>query len=210
MPQPSPWLILAVPAPFDTSDGTTAWQHDILLYNSVIYGQCDFLLYDGCDVLMYDGMMYDRGIRCPFEKLQFKNVFACRTTYNCLANRIPKHKCLAFHMIVCSVDCVFCQQFCQQSYSADSVFCWLCILPTVVFCWQFCWQAYSANNVFCRCHVVLIESCHPWLSITLEKTWCPALHLYKAYSSKGLLYILGHQMYGWSYWRGSISAGLPI
>jgi len=74
------------------------------------------------------------------------------------------------------------------------------ILLTALFCRQpcsannvFCQQPCSADSVFCQCHVVPIVSCHTWLTANLEKTRCPALHLYKGYSSKGLLCILGGQ-----------------
>jgi len=63
-----------------------------------MYGRCDFLLYDGRDVLLYDGVMYDRGVRCPFEKLRSKNVFARRTTASRRsADGIPERECPAFH-----------------------------------------------------------------------------------------------------------------
>jgi len=79
--------------------------------------------------------------------------------------------------------------FCQQPCSADN----LVLLTVCSANNMFCQQPCSADSVFCQCHVVPIVSCHTWLTATLEKTRCPALHLYKGYSSKGLLCILGGQ-----------------
>jgi len=63
-----------------------------------MYGRRDFLLYDGRDILLYDGVMYDGGVRCPFEKLRSKNGFARRTTASRRsADRIPERECPAFH-----------------------------------------------------------------------------------------------------------------
>jgi len=69
-----------------------------------MYGRRDFLLYDGRDILLYDGVMYDGGVRCPFEKLRSKNGFARRTTASRRsADRIPERECPAFHTCACLV-----------------------------------------------------------------------------------------------------------